>query len=310
MVKKEIRKMENLNVLKLPAKNKKIYKRNAITVFDIFLWLIMSLAIIVIIYPVLRIISGSLSNNELLIRNEVGIIPKGFTFDNYKALFRMDTIWVSYWNTIKYTLAATFFGVLFTTAGAYPLSKRHFVGRRFWNKMLLFTMLFSGGLIPGYLVVSSLGWVNTIWAISIPGAVGAWYIILARTFFESIPASMEESAKMDGANDLSILLKIYMPLSKPIIATLALYYAVGKWNDFFGPLIYLTRRNMQPLALLMRNWLIMDDSQSSMEQQMQQISQIARNYTAIITTSLPIICVYPFIQKYFAQGMMVGAIKG
>ena len=141
MVKKEITKMENANALKLPAKSNKIYNRNALTLFDIFLWLIMALSIIVIIYPVLRIISGSLSNNELLIRNEVGIIPKGFTFDNYMALFRMDTIWISYLNTIKYTLAATFFGVFFTTAGAYPLSKRHFVGRRFWNKMLLFTMI-------------------------------------------------------------------------------------------------------------------------------------------------------------------------
>lgn len=293
-----------------PVRIKKLHSRNSVSFFDIFLWLIMSATVVVVLYPVIRIVAGSLSNNELLVRNEVGIIPKGFTLDNYKALFKMDIIWISYWNTIKYTLAATFFGVLFTTFGAYPLSKRHFVGRSFWNKILLFTMLFSGGLIPGYLVVSGLGWVNTIWSVTIPGAVGAWYIILARTFFESIPVSMEESAKMDGANDIKVLLTIYMPLSKPILATLALYYAVGKWNDFFGPLIYLTRREKQPLALLMRSWLIKDDSQSSMEQQMQQISQIARNYTAIITTSLPIICVYPFIQKYFAKGMMVGAIKG
>jgi ABC-type sugar transport system, permease component len=303
--------MKVRNEMQVPTRKRRLHKINTITVFDFVLWIIMALSIVAVLYPVLMIVAGSFSNNELLIRNKVGIIPKGFTLDNYKALFKMDIIWVSYWNTIKYTLTATFFGVLLTTLGAYPLSKRHFVGRRFWNKMLLFTMLFSGGLIPSYLVVSNLGWINTIWAISIPGAIGAWYVILARTFFESIPASMEESAKIDGANDLRILFNIYMPLSKPIIATLALYYAVGKWNDFFGPLIYFTRKELQPLSLLMRNWLTMDNaSQSSMDQQVQQISQIARNYTAIITTSLPIICLYPFIQKYFAKGMMIGAIKG
>ena len=298
------------SAVRVPVKNKRIYRKNAITFFDIVLWFIMALSIVTIMYPVLVIISGSFSDSEMLLRNAVGIIPKGFTIANYKALFKMEVIWSAYLNTIVYTIAATFFGVLFTMMGAYPLSKKHFVGRSFWNKMLLFTMLFSGGLIPSYLVVSQLGWINTVWSICIPGAVSAWYVILARTFFESIPSSMEESAKIDGANDLQVLGRIYIPLSKPIMATLALYFAVGKWNDFFGPLIYLTRRNMQPLALLLRNWLILDDSQSSMEQQMQQISQAARNYTAIVATTLPIICVYPFIQKYFAKGMMIGAIKG
>lgn len=292
------------------TRQKKLHKKGAVTFFDMVLWFIMLFAIVIVLYPVLRILAGSFSNSELLDRNAVGIIPKGFTLANYMNLFQMDIIWSSYLNTVYYTVVAVAVGVTLTATTAYPLSKRHFVGRRGWNMMLLFTMLFSGGLIPAYLVVTSLGMSGTVWSITVPGCVSAWNVILMRTFFESIPASMEESAKIDGANDFVILLRIYIPLSLPIIATLSLFFAVGKWNDFFGPLLYLQQRPQWPLALLLRQWLIKDSAQSSMNDSLQLISQTARNYTAIVVTSVPIICVYPFIQKYFARGMMVGAVKG
>jgi len=292
------------------AKVQKLHKMNRISVFDVVLWIVMLFSSVIVLYPVLRIVAGSFSNSELIDRNMVGIIPKGFTINNYKSLFQLDIMWSSYWNTLKYTVAAMLIGVILNLMTAYPLSKKHFVGRKFWNLMIVFTMLFSGGLIPTYLVVTNLGMANTIWAITVPGCVSAWYVILTRTFFESIPATLEEAAKIDGANDVTIMFRIFLPLSTPIIAILALYFAVGKWNDFFGPLLYLPQRENWPLALLLRQWLIMDSSQSSMEQQQQLISQTARNYTAIVVTSLPIVCIYPFIQKYFSQGMMIGAIKG
>jgi len=282
---------------------------------DWLIWLNMLFIWLIVMYPILRIIAGSLSNADLLLRNEVDIIPKGFTLNNYRSLFSNSKLWSAYGNSIYYTLLAVAFNVVLTCMTAYPLSKRHFVGRRTWNFMLMFTMLFSGGLIPSFVLNARiLGWMNTPWPFTLSGCVSAWNVILTRTFFESIPDSLEESAKIDGCNDLQILVKIYFPLSLPIVATLSLWAAVGAWNNYLGPLIYMRDSGRQPLALLLRQWLTVDEgsalgSASTSEDQL-AIPQLARNYTAIIVTMLPVICVYPFIQKYFVKGMMVGAIKG
>lgn len=282
--------------------------REKFGILDIAVNFIMILAIVVTLYPVLVIVAGSLSDPLLVIQNKVGIFPKGITLSNYWYVFRMDSIWRSYGNTILYTVVGTVFGTAVTVLTAYPLSRRNFVGRRFFNKMIVFTMIFSGGLIPTFLVVRSLGWVETIWAVCIPGCTGAWYVILARTFFESIPSSIEESAKIDGATDLVVLARIILPLSVPIVSTLALFISVVYWNNFFTPLIYLNNQEMYPLALLLQKVLLLGQSQS--DSGTAQVSALAVNYTCIVVATLPIVLVYPFIQKYFTQGIMVGSIKG
>ena len=283
------------------------------TIGDWLIWLNMAVVWVIVMYPVLRIIAGSFSNADLLLRNEVNIIPRGFTLNNYRSLFSNAQLWTAYGYSIYYTVLALIFNVGLTAMTAYPLSKRHFVGRRVWNFILMFTMLFGGGLIPSFVLNARLlHWMNTPWPFTLAGCVGAWNVILTRTFFESIPESLEESAKIDGANDLSVLLRIYVPLSLPIIATLSLFAAVSAWNNYFGPMIYIRDMNRQPLALLLRQWLTVDDSSAVANNALDtlNIPQIARNYTAIIVTMLPIICIYPFIQKYFVKGMMIGAIKG
>lgn len=274
---------------------------------DIVIWIVMIGSIVVTMYPVLLIVAGSFSGQEAFLRGEVGIIPVDFTLNNYKKVFAMGEIWSSYWNSIKYTVLSTVVSLICTCGMAYALSKRHLVGRKFFTYMLMFTMMFSGGMIPTFLIISKLGMVNTIWAIVLPGAVSAWYVILARTFFEGIPDSLEESAKIDGANDVIVFAKIYLPLSMPIVATLALYFAVGQWNNFMGPLIYMNETKDYPLALLLRQWLVSDIGNQS---DPSALSNTVRNYTAIVVSTLPILCVYPFVQRYFTQGMMVGAIKG
>lgn len=284
------------------------------TLGDWMIWLNMAIVWAIVLYPVLMIVAGSFSNADLLLRNEVGIIPKGFTLKNYSALFKNSKLWSAYGYSILYTALAVFFNVTLTCMSAYPLSKRSFVGRRTWNFLLMFTMLFGGGLIPSFVLNARiLGWMNTPLPFTLSGCVGAWSVILTRTFFESIPDSLEESAKIDGANDLAILIKVYVPLSMPIVATLSLFAAVGAWNNYLGPLIYMQDAQKQPLALLLRQWLTVDETAATSAKMFTDelaIPQIARNYTAIIVTMLPIICIYPFIQKYFVKGMMVGAIKG
>lgn len=275
---------------------------------DVIVLILMVLAIVVTLYPALIMLAGSLSNPMLVIQNKVGIIPKGINFGNYIYVFQMSSIWRSYLNTIIYTVVGTAFGTALTVLTAYPLSRKRFVGRHFFNKLILFTMIFGGGLIPTFLTVRSLGWVGTIWAVCIPGCTGAWYVILARTFFESIPDSLEESAKIDGASDPVVLMKIVLPLSAPIVATLALFISVVYWNDFLTPLIYLNDSSMYPMSLLLQKILLLGQSES--ESGVGGVSSLAINYTCIIVATLPIVLVYPFIQKYFTQGIMVGSIKG
>ena len=299
----------------MPLKKVRYHKYHAITIGDILIWAIMILSIAVVLFPILNIVAGSLSNSELVLRGQVGIIPKGFSFNNYIALFSNQKLWPAYAHTFLYTAVGTVASLFFNLCCAYPLSKKTFVGRRVWNFLLMFTMLFSGGLIPSFLLNTQIfPWMNTMWPFTVSGCVGAWTVILARTFFENIPSSLEESAKIDGANDLVILVKIYIPLALPIVATLGLFAAVAQWNNYFGPMVYMSDPGKWPVALLLRQWLFVDEGSSSAgvggTEQAYAIPQLARNYTAIVVTMLPIICVYPFIQKYFVKGMMIGAIKG
>lgn len=290
--------------------SKKISRIKKMTLFDIVNYIILFLVVYITFYPFWKIFVSSLSDQNAVLLNKVKWIPVGFTLGNYKVVFSNNNVLLSYWNTILYTTTGTAVSLILTITMAYPLSRKHFFGRNIYMKFIIFAMLFSGGLIPTFLVVKSLGFYNKIWAIIIPGAINIWNLIVTRTFFMNLPDSLEESATIDGANDIQVLFQIYLPLSMPIIATMTLFYAVGHWNNYFGPLIYLNDKRKYPLQIFLRNILISTDiSQYQMQEDIAVVSTSIK-YTVIIVTTVPILLVYPFIQKYFVKGIMVGAIKG
>ena len=287
-------------------------KKAKIDLFDIIIFIILFLTIVVMLYPFLLIVASSLSDPVLVMQNKVGIFPKGFTLQNYKMIFQKNDIWLSYWNTICYTVVGTVIGLVLTVLTAYPLSRSKFVGKKKFSMLIAFTMIFTGGMVPNFMVIRSLNWLDTIWAVTVPGCMSAYYLIVTRTFFEAIPASIEESARIDGANDFQILGRIILPLSGPILATLTLFYAVAHWNSFFGPLIYLNSKSKFPLQIMLRSMLIEGNVADFAGQVDTGNLMVATSikYTCIVVTSLPIICVYPFLQKYFVKGVMIGAVKG
>ncbi len=287
-------------------------KKKKTDALDLLILLIMLLVIAVMLYPFLLIVASSLSDLVLVMQNKVHIIPKGITLQNYKMIFQKSDIWTSYFNTILYTVVGTLIGLVLTVLTAYPLSRSKFTGKNKFSMLIAFTMIFTGGIVPNFMVVRTLNWIDTIWAVTVPGCMSAYYLIVTRTFFESIPSSLEESAKIDGANDFQILGKIILPLSGPIVATLTLFYAVTYWNSFFGPLIYLNSKSKYPLQIMLRSMLIegnMADFAGQVDTGNLMVATSIK-YTCIVVTSLPIICVYPFLQKYFVKGVMVGAVKG
>jgi putative aldouronate transport system permease protein len=287
------------------------FRTQPLSVFVVVNYAVMLLVLVVTLYPFLFVLSSSLTDPHLVLIRKNGLIPRGFTLFNYKYVFSQQDILLAYWNTIRYTVLGTGINIFFTMSTAFPLSRRRFPARGLFMKLILFTMLFSGGLIPTYLVIRAMGMVNKIWALVIPGAVSAYYLIVARTFLNEVPESLEESAIIDGANDIQVYFRIFLPLSKAIIATLALFYAVGHWNSFFGPLIYLNNRKKYPLQIILRGLLVTGemDAPSTSETERSVVMQSVR-YTAIIVATLPILFVYPFIQKYFVKGVMIGSIKG
>lgn len=281
-------------------------------VFYLFTLFIMLLAFTITLYPFLYVFSMSLSDQGSVMRQEVWLLPKGLNLSSYRKVFSERGIWTAYGNTIFYTLAGTALNVVMTTMLAYPLSRRKFSGRKPVTMFVTFTMLFSGGMIPSFLLIKNLEMYNTRWAMIIPGAISVYNMILARTFFAGLPDSLNESAAMDGAGELTILLKIVLPISKPILAVLTLFYAVGHWNTYFNALLYLPDQDLQPLQMYLVRLLVQDQQlmaeggQDALELAM---SAMQTKYATIIAVITPILCVYPFLQKYFAQGVMIGAIK-
>lgn len=294
---------------------KAILKSNQFNLFDIINTLIMLFVIIITVYPFIRIISSSISDPLLVMQNKISIIPKGITFGNYRILFSNNSIVLSYWNTIKYTAVGTLINVVLTVLMAYPLSIKRFTGRKVFMKLITFTMLFGGGIIPTYLVVKKLGLIDSIWAVVLVGAVSTWNLIITRSFFETLPVSLEESAIIDGCNDIQVFLWIILPISTPILATITLFYAVNHWNSYFIPMIYLNDKKKYPLQIFLRNLLIEDEMSHysgkgrTDANKFTVVSQSIK-HTAIVVTTLPIIFSYPFLQKYFVKGIMLGSIKG
>jgi len=294
------------------------FKRNRIRetagdrVFYFFVLCVMWLAIAVTLYPFMYVLSMSLSSPVAVLKQQVWLFPIGINFGAYTRVLNERMIWVAYGNTIYYTFFGTAINVIMTIMLAYPLSRKKFMGKNVVTLFASITMLFSGGMIPHFLLIRNLGLYNTRWAMILPGAIGVYNMIIARTFFTTIPESLHESMAIDGANDLRILISVVLPLSKPIIAVLVLFYAVGHWNTYFSALLYLPNTNLHPLQmylvrLLVRDQLLMAEAGvDALELAMQTLQT---KYSTIIVVMTPIMCVYPFLQKYFAQGVMIGSIK-
>lgn len=248
-----------------------VYKSRGERVFEGIVYAALGLVLLIVIYPLIYVLSASLSEPAAILRGEIWLLPKGFTFDAYRKVFENRDIMTGYLNTILYTVTGTSINLLFTTMAAYPLSRRDFYGRNLITALIVFTMFFSGGMIPLYLLIRDLHMLNTIWALVIPGAMSVWNIIIMRTFFQtSIPFEIQESAFIDGCSNIQTLLRIVLPLSMPIIAVMTLFYAVGHWNAFFNALIYLTDRDKYPLQLFLREILI--------QEQMDEMALCQRSY--------------------------------
>ena len=289
-------------------------------IFKAFNYIFLTLALGIVLYPLIYILSASISDPSAVNSGKMWLFPRGVTFEGYKLIFQNDAIWRGYLNTILYTALGTFVNLAVTIPAAYALARKDFVGRNFFMGMFVLTMFFSGGLIPTYLVVRDLGLIDTIWAMVLPNAAAVWNIVIARVFFQtSIPKELEEAAIIDGCSNLKMFVKIILPLSAPIIAVMALFYGVGHWNGYFNALIYLSDKEMFPLQLVLREILVLQEmtSQStnitgSMAEIMHSKQQLAGviKYGVMIVSVLPIIIVYPFLQRYFVKGVMIGSLKG
>ena len=285
-----------------------------ITPFQIVNVLIMTLIVTATLYPFLNIVALSFSSETAVIKGLVTIIPKDFSLAAYEMTLNHKNFWVGYRNTVWYTILSVVIHLFLTICCAYPLSKTHLKGRKQINGLIIFTMFFGGGMIPTFLLVRALGMINTVWAIVLPGAINVWHMIIMRTFFMGIPDSLEEAAAIDGLNPVQILVRIILPLSKAILATVTLFVAVWQWNSWFAPLIYLNENSKYPIALFLRN-IVMGAQIAAKEGQIQNaVDAMTPGETlkaaTIVLVTIPILCVYPFAQKYFIKGVMVGSVKG
>lgn len=283
--------------------------------FDTINYAAMFLLIVVMLYPLMNVISLSLSHADFIALGEVSWFPKGFNLKGYEIIFDKPLLYISYKNTVLYAAAGTFLTLLLTSLMAYPLTIAKFQMKRFITFFLAVTMFFSGGMIPTYLLMKNLHMLNTFWVMVIPGCISAYNVIIFRTFFQNIPSELRESAYMDGASDLTVLFRIYLPLSKALLATFALFTIVGHWNEWFSALIYLRDENKYPLQMFLRSVIFSQQGTGQGEKianmiQTRQVNPKNIQMAAIVITMAPILCIYPFVQKYFVKGVMVGSIKG
>lgn len=279
--------------------------------FDVINYMLLGIIGFIMLYPMYYVFIVSISSAEYINQGAVNLFPKGINFEAYKIVFENAQIWTGYKNTILYTAVGTLINLICTAMCAYPLSRKDMYGRNVLTVLVTLTMFISGGLIPLYLVVSQLNLLNSMWAIVLPPAISTYNMIVMRTSFSSIPESLIESAYIDGANDLHILGKIILPLSKPIMATMTLFYAVTHWNSYFSAMIYLNEQSKYPVQVIMRDIIIQGDLAQGGDIT-GSLNVVATNYkyAVIIISVIPILLVYPLLQKYFTKGVMVGAVKG
>ena len=285
-------------------------------VFDIINTTIMVLVLIVVLYPLIYIVSASFSSAQAVISGRVWLIPIEPTILGYTGIFKNSSVLTGYYNSAWYTVIGTAVNVFITMIAAYPLARRDLRGQKLIMMYFMFTMMFSGGMIPTYLLLKDLRMIDTRWVMIIPGALAVWNMTITRTYIRtSIPVELYESAEIDGAGDILIFAKIVIPLSAPIIAVITLFYAVDHWNSYFDALIYLKRASLFPLQIILRNILILNTNDYSMLTDATEMAEryaLAEllKYSLIVVASVPVLMIYPFVQKHFVKGIMIGSVKG
>ncbi|WP_136605338.1 carbohydrate ABC transporter permease [Paenibacillus dokdonensis] len=283
-------------------------------IFDAVIYTIATLIILIVLYPLIFVVSASFSDPAKVLNGEVWLLPKNISFAAYTNILHNGKIWNGYTNTIIYTVVGTIVNIIMTVLAAYPLSRPDLPGRKVLMVIITLTMFFGGGLIPSYLLVKNLGLLDTMWALIIPGAIATYNLIVMRTYFQtSIPWELQEAAHIDGCSNWRLLLNIILPLSKPILAVMVLFYAVGHWNSYFNSLIYIRNEARYPLQLVLREILLISQSEAvdanvGLENKVLLAESI--KYAVIMISSLPILIMYPFVQRHFVKGVMIGSIKG
>ena len=290
-------------------------------IFDLIHTFFIIVILAIVIYPLYFVVIASISDAKEVLQGKVFLYPKGINFEAYEKVLNHNAVMTGYRNSIFYTVLGTSINIFMTVLLAFPLSQKDFKGRGFFTVFITVTMFFNGGLIPTYLVVKKLHMINTFWALVIPSAISTYNVLIMRTYFQtSIPYEMQEAAIIDGCNKIKILLKIVLPLSAPIMAVMLLFYAVGHWNAYFNAIIYITDENKFPLQLVLREILVQSQTAQLMESggsgagidtiARQQMLAESLKYGLIVVASAPMLILYPFLQKYFVKGIMLGAIKG
>lgn len=284
-------------------------------IFDVINILVMFVVIAICLYPLIYLIAKSLSSTEYVMANMVYLYPRGFNIDSYKEVMKNGLFWLSYKNTVIYTVVGTVLNLMLSTSMAYCLSRKNLIFRKSITMMVIITMFFGGGLIPNFLLIKWLNLYDTMWALILPGLISTYNMIIVRTYIKTIPEEVIESVRVDGGNDLQIFAKIIVPLSKPVIATVGLFYAIGHWNSYFNAMIYLKTQAKYPVQLVLKEMIVDQDLQSvaagayeAMNQQPPTSEMLIA--ASIVITLIPVLIVYPFVQRFFVKGIMIGSVKG
>ena len=301
--------MKNLHTAIRETRSDKIY--------GVFSHIIILLVMVILVYPIWAVVVASFSDPTELYKSSFHFWPETVTLDSYKLVFRDDSFLTGIWNSVKYTAVGTFINVILNICAAYPLSKRNFKGQSLLMKLLTFTMFFSGGIVPTYILINKMHLIDSFWVMILPSAIGTFNVILMRTYFQTnIPQELEEAASVDGCTNFKFLIHIALPLSIPIIVVVALYYGVGHWNDYFTAMMYLTKRQLYPLQLVLREILLENEAGKMLNVATdaayaeRMMSRMGLKYAVIVISTIPILVIYPFVQKFFSKGVMVGAVKG
>ena len=297
------------------AKAKKVKRSGSDQRLEICLIIIMSVIGVIMLYPLLVVLSTSFSAPSAVTSGKVWLFPVDFSIEGYKAVFRTNDVLIGYRNSLFYMVVGTIVNLFMTLITAYPLSRDDLVGQGIIMKLFTFTMIFSGGMIPNYLLMKDLGLLNSVWVMIIPGAISVYNMIITRTFIKSnIPKEMLEAAQIDGCSDIQYFIKMVLPLSGAVIAVITLYYAIAHWNAYFNAFMYLNDKDLYPLQIFLKNILVSNQVQADMivDEQVQAIEGIAEvlKYSLIVVAVVPVMIIYPFVQKHFVKGVMIGAVKG
>ena len=292
-------------------KSLKVRESMGYTIFKVVNTVIMILICLATLYPFLYLVAQSFSSEAAITQGQVSIIPRGFNFETYKSVLQKGDFLRSYKNTLIYAVIGTVFSLVLSSCLAYPLSKKELKGQKFLTKFVIFTMYFAGGLIPNYILMIRLHLKNTIPGFIIPSLIGTYYVILMKSFFAETPHELEEAGELDGLSPIGIFIKIVIPLSMPIIATMILFNAVGYWNNWYNAFLYLDEKKMWPVAYYLKTIITGASTSADPGEASAEKMQIAANIKScsMVLMAVPIICVYPFVQKYYVQGMMLGGVK-